>query len=176
MALILLRHGRPAGGEGICYGRSDLPCGPDHDGLAADLAARLPALASIATSPLVRCRQLAEAIAAAQGLPLALDPDLVEIDFGRWEGVAWDAVPRHELDLWARDLIDARPHGGESVRMLLARAERALARWREAAPPVLLVTHAGFIRAALALAGDPDPWTRAIAHASWITLSGRRGG
>jgi alpha-ribazole phosphatase len=79
--------------------------------------------------------------------------DLCELDFGRWEGKAWDQVPRAELDAWARDVWEYRPGGGESARMLCARWMM----WLEALhalrhEQVVVVTHAGVIRAALACA------------------------
>lgn len=169
MSLILVRHTRPVGGEGLCYGRSDLAPGPDLATAAAALAAALPGFAAVATSPAARCRRLAERLAAARGLAAPTpDPRLAEIDFGAWEGLAWDAVPRGELDAWAADLTHARPHGGESVAMLEARVRDALADWRAAAGPVLVVTHAGVVRAARAIAGAPDAWTSTIAYGAWV--------
>ena len=55
------------------------------------------------------------------------DERLREFDFGTWEGVRWDAIPRAELDAWAADFFHARPHGGESVHMLRERVETAIA-------------------------------------------------
>lgn len=171
MSLILLRHTRPPGGAGRCYGRTDLAPGPGFAREAAAIAAALPPVRSIATSPLVRARRLAEAIAAARDLPPpAVDPRLAEIDFGSWEGRPWDAIPRAELDAWAADVEGARPHGGESVAMLVARVAQALAHWRARPGPVLLVAHAGTARAARALAGDPEPWSFRLAHGAWIRL------
>ncbi|HBF90413.1 MAG TPA: phosphoglycerate mutase, partial [Hyphomonas atlantica] len=47
-------------------------------------------------------------------------------DFGRWEMQPWGDLPRHELDAWANDFLDARPHGGESVAELTARTRAAI--------------------------------------------------
>ena len=132
MALTLLRHTRPAGGDGVCYGRSDIGLAADVASEAEALAARLPRPDRIVTSPLARCRRLADHLGARLSLPVAIDPDWQEMDFGHWEGLPWSAVPRAELDAWAADLMHARPHGGESVAMLLARTRRALARCRAA--------------------------------------------
>lgn len=170
MSLILLRHTRPAAAEGLCYGRTDLDVGPDFAAEAAAITATLPPVATMVTSPLRRCRRLAEAIAGARGLALADDPRLAEIDFGAWEGRPWDAIPRAEIDAWAADLMHANPHGGETVAALAARVAAALADWRAAPGPVLVVSHAGVARAARALAGETAPWTTALAHGAWITL------
>jgi alpha-ribazole phosphatase len=169
VSLILVRHTRPVGGEGLCYGRRDLAPGADLEAAADALAAALPEFRAVATSPRARCRLLAERLAALRGLAApTVDARLAEIDFGAWEGLAWDAVPRGELDAWAADLMHARPHGGESVAMLAARVGAALAEWRHAAGSVLVVTHAGVVRAARAIAGEPDAWTSTIAYGAWV--------
>ena len=171
MALTLLRHARPLGAEGVCYGISDLAAPPLAAAEADALAARLRRAERIVSSPLARCARLAERLAARLDVPVAPDPDWREIDFGRWEGQAWQAIPRAELDAWAADFMDARPHGGESVAMLLARVRRALARCRATPGHTLAVTHAGPIRAALvATGGDPADWRRAIGFGEPLAL------
>lgn len=168
MELILLRHLAPAGGAGLCYGRTDLAPGPDLAAGARAIAARLPRPRRIVTSPLRRCRALASALGTRFRVAVRLDPAWAEIDFGAWEGVAWDRVPRPELDAWAADLLHARPHGGESVAMLLARTRRAL---RRTPPGSLVVTHAGAIRAALVATGaGPAAWQRRIGHGEVVPL------
>jgi len=170
VALILLRHTRPEGAEGLCYGRTDLPLAPGWQDEAARLAATLPPLVRIVTSPLGRCARLAGALAGARGLPLATDPGLAEMDFGRWEGQRWEAIPRPELDAWAADLTGARPHGGETVAELVARARAALATAAAGPVPALLVTHAGVIRAALLASRGPAAWRAEIGFGAWLAL------
>ncbi|MFN4100140.1 MAG: histidine phosphatase family protein, partial [Pararhodobacter sp.] len=63
MSLILLRHTRPMVTEGTCYGRTDLSLADDFSGSAAKIAAQLPEFTRILSSPLSRCRLLAEAVA-----------------------------------------------------------------------------------------------------------------
>ena len=57
--------------------------------------------------------------------------------------------------------MHARPHGGESVAMLAARVAEAIAAC-PAAERIVVVTHAGPIRAALAA------WDRAIGYGEAI--------
>lgn len=71
----------------------------------------------------------------------------MEMDFGRWEGVPWDRIPRAELDAWAADFDHARPHGGESVAIFAARVEAALSALRDGTP-TLIVTHGGVMKVA----------------------------
>lgn len=168
MALILLRHTRPAGSDGTCYGVSDLPPGPDLPAEARRLAAQLPPVRRILTSPLARCARLAAALGAARGLPVAEDARLRELDFGRWEGQRWDAIPRAELDAWAADLLHARPHGGETVAEMAARAAAALA--DHGRPGTLFVTHMGVIRAALHRAGRAGAWEAQVDFGRWVEI------
>ncbi len=85
-----------------------------------------------------------------------LDPRLLELDFGDWEGSSWDAVPRAALDRWAADPLGFRPPGGESGAALVRRVQgfaHALAR---DARPCLVVSHGGPLRLLPALlAGEP---------------------
>lgn len=168
MALILLRHTRPEGGAGVCYGRTDLVPGAELAREARRLAAQLPPFGAIVSSPLTRCLRLAQALGAARGLPVDCDDRLVELDFGTWEGLPWDKVPRDQLDAWAADLMAARPHGGESVAMLAERVAAALD--DHEAGDALLVTHMGPIRAALARAGRLGAWEAKVGFGEWVVV------
>ena len=167
MAVILLRHTRPAVAEGTCYGRTDLALAPCFAAEAARLADALPRVQRIVTSPLSRCHRLATHLAAARGLALDIDPRLTEMDFGSWEGQPWDAIPRPELDAWAEDLLHARPHGGETVAELAARTRAALDDLALGPRPVLAVTHAGVIKAARAARQGPDAWQSTLPFGGW---------
>ncbi|WP_299134693.1 histidine phosphatase family protein [uncultured Amaricoccus sp.] len=158
--------------EGVCYGRSDLALGPDFEAAANAALAALPAVARVVTSPLGRCRRLAERVAAARSLPLAEDARLIEFDFGAWEGRRWTDLPRNELDAWAADFRNARPHGGESVAMLAARVEAALAEAPAGEPPLLWVTHAGVARAACGALGIAEGWDTRLDFGAWLDLRG----
>jgi alpha-ribazole phosphatase len=161
--------------DGRCYGRTDLAPGPDLPAAAQAIARAAGPLDRIVSSPLLRCRRLAGLLAARLRIPLRLDPDWREMDFGAWEGLPWDAVPRGELDAWAADLLHARPHRGESVAMLLARTRRALRRARAAGGRTLAVTHAGPIRAALfAATGSAAAWQRPVAFGEIVRIDGGR--
>lgn len=157
MAVTLLRHTRPLDAEGLCYGARDLDLAPGFETEAEAVLDVLPAVRVLISSPLRRCRLLAERIGAKRGCDVTLDPDWREMDFGTWEGLAWDAIPRAELDAWAADFMGYEGHGGESVTALQARVRRAVAATPDGA---LVVTHAGAIKAALAVRNLPDAWER----------------
>lgn len=164
---LILRHTKPAAAPGLCYGRTDVAPAPGWEAETEAILAALPPVAALRTSPLARCRQLAERIAGARALPLAIDARLTEIDFGAWENRPWDDIPRADLDTWAADFRHARPHGGESVAMLAARVARALA---DSSPETLWISHAGVARAAAALTGHPEGWDLRLDHGAWIAL------
>ena len=104
------------------------------------------------SSPALRCRLLAQELAKPQQPSIV--PELAEMDFGSWEGLSWDAVPRHELDAWADDVWGYRPGGAESAAAVAARwyawSERLKASTIDTA---IAVTHAGLIRVALYCCG-----------------------
>ena len=173
MALIVLRHTRPERAEGLCYGRTDLPLGADFEAEADRLSAELPKVSRILSSPLSRCRRLAERLGAARALTVEVEPRLVEIDFGSWENRPWAALPREEIDAWADDLLHARPHGGETVAELAERVAGVLDAALAAGERTLLVAHAGVARAALAWDGAAEPWQAPLDFGAWLTLSRR---
>ncbi len=168
--MILLRHTRPEVADGTCYGRSDLGLAASFQADCAAILARLPTVSAVVTSPLGRCRRLAEAIATGRGLALAEDARLAEMDFGTWEARAWAALPRAELDAWAADFLQFRTHGGESVAMLADRVRAALETAPRAMPPVLWVTHAGVAKAAAAQLGLGAGWDMRLDFGAWVDL------
>lgn len=153
----LVRHPPPSGIEGLCYGRLDVAVAEHAIGSTAEsVRARIPsrtlARARVYCSPSARCLGLARHIAAPREPTPA--EDLMEMNFGHWEGVAWNAVPRPEIDAWANDVWSYRPGGGESAEMVAKRWQRWLDHVRRSeAGTVVAVTHAGVIRMALARSG-----------------------
>jgi len=159
MHLILLRHTRPMLSSDICYGNLDIDLIADYAADFEQTLAGLPSFDRIISSPLRRCRLLAAHIAGQTGRALVFEPDLTEMDFGAWQGRPWDDIAIAEIDEWAADFEHGRPHGGESVAQLRARLQSMLQRFLLAQVSVdervLVVTHAGVIRALAAMvAGD----------------------
>ena len=171
MLLTLVRHTRPAVAEGVCYGRTDVGLAPSFEDEAARVVAALPAAGRLVTSPLGRCRRLAERIGDARDLVPVVDERLREMDFGAWEGVPWESISRVELDAWAEDFLHAHPHGGESVHMLRSRVGSAIDDYRRSGLSHVAVTHAGIIRAARALFGCSGGWSTHTGFGDWITLT-----
>jgi len=157
MQLHLIRHPRPRDVTGLCYGRLDVSVDAEtllltarnvRECISADVLNR----SRIFSSPAARCVLLARELAAPREPQIALE--LQEMNFGSWEGQRWDAVPRDQLDAWARDVWHYKPGGAESASMVAARWQRwANLLGRSGQETAVVVTHAGVIRVALALAG-----------------------
>jgi broad specificity phosphatase PhoE len=106
----------------------------------------------VVAGPLERAQETARAIAAARGLCVETDPDLDEVDAGRWTGktlAELDGDP--DWAVWRRVRAQARAPGGESMAEIQARMARATGRLiREGAGTgVLIVSHGDPIRLAL---------------------------
>ncbi|MDQ5905435.1 MAG: alpha-ribazole phosphatase [Pseudomonadota bacterium] len=145
MQVFLIRHPRPQVADGVCYGQLDLPAlGVEQT--AAALRTQLPTDLPLISSPLQRCRALAEALHPAP----RLEAGLMEMNFGEWEGKRWDEISIEALDAWAANLLHHAPPGGESAAMLQARSVACLNTLAaEGLSACVVVTHAGVMRAAV---------------------------
>ena len=111
--LIVVRHGRtPANAAGQLLGRRD----PELDELgraqAAAVGIAIPTAARVISSPLMRCRQTAEAINTS----VEIDERLIEVDYGDFEGLAIGDVPAATWAAWRADTAWSPP--GEKATMI----------------------------------------------------------
>ncbi|WJK43959.1 bifunctional RNase H/acid phosphatase [Solwaraspora sp. WMMA2056] len=132
--LILVRHGETGLNKQSRYsGRGDVPLSEQGVAQAAAAAARIAVIRSaadvIVSSPLSRCVATATAIAAQVGdPPVRPDDDLIECDFGEWEGRTFAEVRERwpaELTAWLGSTALAPP-GGESFVQVTARVRKAV--------------------------------------------------
>lgn len=154
MRLWLIRHPPPAVAPGTCYGATDLVLADDPARHAAALRGLLPPGVPFYSSPLLRCRLLAEQL---HPRPI-FDARIREIDFGAWEMQPWDSLDRSLLDAWAADPFHFVPPGGEAVAALRARVAAFLAELPDEAADVILVAHAGVIKACAAVLAGEEDW------------------
>jgi broad specificity phosphatase PhoE len=147
--LWLVRHGEtPWSLTGQHTGRRDLPLTEEGERQARAVGARLGGrpFAEVRVSPLLRARQtcaLAGYAAAA-----VEDPDLLEWDYGRHEGLRLPEI-RSERPGWTlwRDGAPA----GERLPDVAARAARVLGRFGGATGDVALFAHGHLLRVLAAL-------------------------
>jgi alpha-ribazole phosphatase len=159
-----LRHAPVPDPEGRISGQLDLPCDTSDEDWFKAIASRLPRNPLLVESGLMRCGQTIGALEAA-GLPLApslVEPDLMEQDFGRWQGHSWgELASAKDPDLPAFWLnpASATPPAGESFASVVERVRAVVERLSVDHPDrdILAVAHAGTIRAALAVALDISP-------------------
>jgi len=149
---LFLRHGETDwNAANRSQGRTDIPLNANGLAQAAAAAERLAGagIVRIVASPLSRARRTAEIVAAPLGLPVDLDPDLQEVDFGVEEG-----QPMGDwYDAWIDG--DFTPAGAESFAALRHRATLAVNRAARGPAPVLLVAHGALFRALRAAMGLP---------------------
>ncbi len=114
MKMLLIRHGQTQGNAGqLLHGRTDLPLSDLGRLQAAAMGKRVHEefqLDAIVSSPLKRAHETASQIAARFGLPIDIEPDLQEMDFGDLEGHTLAEVMARYPDLAARSLD---PHSGD---------------------------------------------------------------
>ena len=86
-------------------------------------------LDAVYSSPLLRARQTAEAIAKPHGLVTQIVGDLIEVDVGVWEGRSWEEIEKTDAAAYQAFMTDAsvNPYlGGENMQTVLTRAAPAL--------------------------------------------------
>ena len=179
--VILVRHGRTelteskriSGSTGANPGLSEAGR-QDASAVAAELAKfaktgpwkHLPPIAGIATSPMQRTLDTAQAIASAVGAPVTSYQDLREISFGNWDGLTNDearALDPQLFEEW-RGSWDVAPPQGESLQVFddRIRSVRNQILQDYTGKTVVVVAHVmpirGFLRAAFA--ADIDAYWR----------------
>jgi len=163
--LIFIRHGETSwNAEGRLQGQRDVPI--NGKGRAQAVSAgkdarkfiERHAIANLhfVASPLHRTRETMELAREALGLdPFAYDTDprLMELTFGRWEGLTWPEAK--QKDPWAATAREGdkwlfQPPEGESYAMLADRLRPWLATITR---DTLVVSHGGVARALIAMIG-----------------------
>lgn len=186
MRILAVRHTTPDVAPGECYGQRDVPVATSWESEFNQVCRALtPQLQTpaplIVTSPLSRCRKLADYLAISLGADrpsrdrrprsrVVVDPDAAELSFGSWEGLRWDEIPEAELKPWMDDwkhcAAGASGSDGESLPELLLRVQGMMSRYA-AEDEMILVTHAGVIRSLAHLLGGislEDAWQLSLEY------------
>ena len=149
MDLYLVRHSPVNLESKFCYGQLDV----DLDSTFSEVCKNLNPLfkqlknSQVYSSPLSRCISMAQIFFNE----FTVVNDLMEINFGDWEGIAWDKIPRIDIDKWVDNIADFKPNNGESLREMNQRVIRFVNDLSSNNDKsVILFTHAGPIRSILA--------------------------
>ncbi|MBM3508667.1 MAG: histidine phosphatase family protein [Alphaproteobacteria bacterium] len=166
VSLALIRHFPTAWNtSGRIQGRTDIPLAdPERRGgaLGRDLVDR-----DWYVSPLERARATAALLGIAAP---AVDPRLIEMDWGTYEGQTLDDLRRGLGTRLAKNEahgLDFRPEGGETPREVAGRFQAFLNDIARNQRPAGAITHKGVIRAALVLATKWDMRGKAPVKLAW---------
>jgi broad specificity phosphatase PhoE len=130
--LILLRHA--ATGANLCRPYLLQGLRPDAELIeegevqarAAGEALRSYPIARVYSSPLKRARQTAHLIAEPLGLPVEIEPGIVEADVGWWTGLSWPEIERRWPEQYRAFHEDPEHHGYPGGDNLAQVRDRAL--------------------------------------------------
>ena len=137
--LLLVRHGETDwNAEGRLHGHTDRPLSDYGRKQAQQLAGELDdeELEAIYSSDLARARETAAIVGERLDLPVVLDPDLREKDWGTWEG----------LNAVERDRVEFVGETTEAHQKRMLAALRRIAEHHPGDRRVLVVTHGGSMR------------------------------
>ena len=150
MKIYFVRHTAVGVPSGVCYGQSDVGLAEtflqEATAVREKLAGRPFGL--VFTSPLTRCRRLADHC----GFPDAqADIRLKELDFGDWEMQEWNKL---DMSVWETNWVNTPPPGGESFQEMYRRVASFLNELTASDhTDTLIFTHGGVIRCAMAYFG-----------------------
>ncbi|MBI3236877.1 MAG: histidine phosphatase family protein [Chlamydiales bacterium] len=142
--VFLIRHGETAWSlSGQHTGRTDIPLTEEGLRQASCLAKRLKGhtFEKVFTSPLKRAYATCEKAGLAKGSQI--DPDLVEWDYGDYEGLKSQEICKGSPN-W--NLFLQGPPHGESLEEIAARAQKVLMKIESSGADVALFSHGHFLR------------------------------
>lgn len=151
MNLILVRHTSVAVERGVCYGQTDVPLADSFPSEAEIVKNKLKQYSfdAIYTSPLARCRKLADFCGFPDAIP---DTRLMEMNFGKWEMKRYDEIEDPRLQLWYDDYLNVTATGGESAMMQCDRFKDFLdSLLYDENKTIAIFTHGGILIHALVL-------------------------
>lgn len=179
-----LRHGEPVGGRRYRGDGADDPLSEKGWQQMWDAVGDRGPWQQIVSSPLRRCLDFAAALSERDAVPLSVDERFREVGFGSWEGrtrAEIIAADESEYRAFYRDPLRNRPAGSEPLEAFGERVAEALTDSLRgyAGKHLLVVAHAGVIRAALGfvLRADPAGWYRTrVDNAAFTRILANAGG
>ncbi len=146
--LLLIRHGETEWNAGEVFrGRADIDLNENGILQAKLLAGYLDGkeIEAVYSSPLVRATGTAGGIAQSRGLDIKTEPELIDFDFGEWQGMSGNQVK----EIYGRMYAEWEKHpdrvtmqGGESLEMVKIRSDKVIRSiTRKHAGTVAVVSH-----------------------------------
>jgi broad specificity phosphatase PhoE len=172
---ILVRHGRTDGNvRRVLVGRMDIPLDTLGERQAEAVGQYLSTHHKpdvVISSPLIRAHNTARAIAAKYNMEITFDPELMELNFGAFEGWSLDQI-REQDPAFAASFGDVEHDRqwpeGERLSEFHARVMNAFNHLAEQYPAhtVVVVSHGGVMGsyAAQLLGTHPNDWARFQIH------------
>jgi alpha-ribazole phosphatase len=157
----LLRHGEPVGGTRY---RGQLDDALSEKGWQQmwRTVEGMSDWQQIVTSPLLRCSSFAVALGERLQLPVHEEPRFREVGFGEWEGytrLELEEFSPGQVARFLQDPVNSRPPGAEPLEEFTGRVQAGfdVLLDRFAGQSVLVVAHAGVIRAIMAYVLEVPP-------------------
>ncbi len=179
-SLIIVRHGRTAyNAQGLLQGRVDNPLdavGEDQALVVGEyLVPHVNEETVIISSPLLRARSTAQAIANRTGLSVTIDERWTELAYGIYEGVPQGDVPAEVWAKWRSDPHFA-PESGETLAQVQERVAGACDELLQSltGKTAVIVSHVSPIKSAVAWALGVDvgvSWRTQLDTASILRIT-----
>jgi len=162
--IFIIRHGQTSGNSARKYfGITDIELNEEGIIQAGQISKRLERenIYKIYSSNLKRAFQTAEIIARSHRMSVEPKEDLMEINFGDWEGLSFQEIKRscpHEFSEWQNNIMGFTMPQGESILELKRRVETAFNEILNIAREnnVVIVSHGGPIRIILSRILSPN--------------------
>ena len=177
MKLYIIRHGQTDWNIAKkIQGRQDIPLnerGRYQAGCLKKAMENRPVTA-VFTSPQIRAMETAKAVALSSGSAVIPVKDLMEINYGSWEGKTEEELLQEDRALyeaWWSHPAETAPPGGESISQVNERCQKA---WKEIEPQLIgdaaIVAHGGLLAHFMEqLLGSESVAASTVAHNASIT-------
>jgi len=157
-----IRHGEPEGGRAFRGHSIDDPLSEKGWQQMRDAVGEHCPWSHIISSPLQRCSAFANELATRHTLSVTIDDRFKEVGFGDWEGQTPEQLQQNRADeynAFYADPVKNRPMGAEELDKFISRVVTAYndVKDRYAGKHILIVAHAGVIRAAISHVLDTSP-------------------
>ncbi len=158
----LIRHGEPVGGSRFRGNSIDDPLSEKGWQQMWDAVDGDSPWQHIITSPMRRCHAFSHALSEKKNIPFETASGLKEVGFGAWEGLTREEVKQQreeEYNAFYQDPVNNRPGGSERFDEFVERVAEVYKQLVHLyrGEHVLVVTHAGVIRALLIHALNEEP-------------------